>query len=59
MSVHHIVGNEAFKLSGRRTSPAHGASLAPARRRRGGIDWRVVAMVLISAILLIAMMARS
>ena len=57
MSVHHIVGNEAFRFAGRRLSPVAAGSLTPTRRRRG-IDWRVVGMVAICAILLVAMMAR-
>ena len=61
MSVHHIVGTEAFRMSGRRRSPvqAMGRGMTPTRRGRGGIDWRVVGMVAVSAVLLIAMMARA
>ena len=60
MSVHRIVGTEAFRMSGRRRSPvqAFDHHLAPTRRGRGGIDWRVVGLVALSAVLLIAMMAR-
>ena len=60
MSVHHIVGTEAFRMSGRRRSPVQdlGRGLAPARRSRGAIDWRVVGLVALCAVLLIAMMAR-
>ncbi len=61
MSVHHIVGTEAFRMSGRRRSPVQsiGHGLAPTRRGRGGIDWRVVGLVALSAVLLVAMMARA
>ncbi len=60
MSVHRIVGTEAFRMSGRRRSPvqAFDRGLMPTRRGRGGVDWRVVGMVALSAILLVAMMAR-
>jgi hypothetical protein len=62
MSLHHIVGNEAFRYGGRgRGFVYHGAvSRLPERRvrRAGAVNWRVVAWVALAAMAAVALLAR-
>ena len=61
MSLHHIVGTEAFDYADHRFGPAYGAvRVMPMRRvRRGGaVNWRVVLWVALAALGAVALLAR-
>ena len=53
MSFHHIVGNDPFDVALRRGRVWRGS-----KARRGGVDWRAVALTAFAAVLFVAMLAR-